>query len=63
MVNPLWSLDDIDVTLHYDESGVEAYFLQAPCGIGSFVSSAHLIEERKIQLLRWFGSRAPLPGS
>lgn len=57
---PAWSIDDVTVELFIDHTGIEAYKLTTPTGISSFVSSAHLVEERKIQLHRAYGMIAPL---
>lgn len=44
--------DPVSVTYYVDDSGNDCYCICLPEGVCSTVSSAHLIEERKAQLLR-----------
>lgn len=55
-VESAWSPDEIVVDLFQDHIGLDIYRLTTPSGISSFVSSAHLVEERKIQLHRLYGA-------
>lgn len=50
--------DDLTVDAYIDDHGHDCYRICLPNGICSTVSSAHLIEERKTQLLRLY---APTP--
>lgn len=46
--------EDVTVDYYVDTHGHDCYRLTLPNGISSTVSSAHLIEERKLQLLRTY---------
>jgi len=48
------SPDDIQVDYYVDVHGHDCYRLTLPDGTASTVSSAHLIDERKAQLIRRF---------
>ena len=47
------TVDDITVEHYTDSTGQDCYRICLPDGLCSIVSSAHLIDERKTQLLRW----------
>ena len=47
------TVDDITVEHYTDSTGQDCYRICLPDGPCSIVSSAHLIDERKTQLLRW----------
>ena len=47
------TVDDITVEHYTDSTGQDCYRICLPEGPCSIVSSAHLIDERKAQLLRW----------
>jgi hypothetical protein len=53
--------DDIAVDYYVDSHGHDCYRLTLPNGIRSTVSSAHLIDERKAQLLRTYATPTPTP--
>jgi hypothetical protein len=48
------TVDDITVEHYADSTGQDCYRICLPGGPCSIVSSAHLIDERKTQLLRWY---------
>jgi hypothetical protein len=51
------SPDDLTVDYYVDSHGQDCYRICLPeSGICSIVSSAHLIEERKVQLFRMYGT-------
>jgi len=52
--------DDLSCDYYVDAHGHDCYRICLPDGPCSIVSSAHLIDERKTQLLRAF---APEPGA
>jgi hypothetical protein len=51
--------DDLDVAYYIDTHGHDCYRICIPGGPCSIVSSAHLIEERKAQLLRMYPQCRP----
>lgn len=54
--------DTVSVTYYVDDSGNDCYRVCLPeGGPCSIVSSAHLIEERKTQLLRAYAPSTPTP--
>lgn len=61
MSDPL-SPDALSVDYYVDSHGHDCYRICIPGGPCSIVSSAHLIEERKIQLLRMYPA-CPLSSS
>ncbi len=55
------SINDAQVRLYVDDFGQDVYEISYPeLGLVSCVSSAHLVEERKIQLLRLSSSPAKI---
>ena len=55
------TVDDITVEHYADSTGQDCYRICLPEGPCSIVSSAHLIDERKTQLLRLFQSSTHQP--
>lgn len=53
------SPDDISIDYYVDSHGHDCYLLTLPTGIRSTVSSAHLIDERKAQLIRAHSTPTP----
>ena len=53
----------VSVTYYVDDTGNDCYRLCLPEGVCSIVSSAHLIEERKTQLLRMYPPCPPSSSS
>jgi hypothetical protein len=51
--------EDVTVEYYVDCHGPDCYRLTLPSGVISTVSSAHLIEERKVQLLRAYSAETP----
>jgi hypothetical protein len=51
--------EDVSVEYYLDCHGHDCYRVTLPNGVTSTVSSAHLIEERKVQLLRVYSSETP----
>lgn len=54
------TLDDLTVDYYVDRHGHDCYRICLPeSGVCSTVSSAHLIEERKVQLLKRYAAVSP----
>lgn len=49
-----FDVDGVAVHYHQDDRGHDCYSIIMRNGVVSTVSSAHLIEERKVQLLRMY---------